>query len=120
MGRLLRLHMIAGQLAEDAPAVIADPGAAHGLEQALIEALIACLATGAIDQDRSALRQHAKIMRRFHDVVEEHHDQPLYLPELCTAIGVSERTLRICCQEQLGMGPKRYLLARRLSLARRA
>ena len=51
--------------------------------------------------------------------IEENPDQPLYIPELCKAIGVSERTLRVCCQEQLGVGPKRYLL-RRLHLARRA
>jgi AraC-like DNA-binding protein len=58
-------------------------------------------------------------MRRFRRVVEENPDQPLYVPELCKAIGVSERTLRVCCQEQLGVGPKRYLLLRRLHLARR-
>jgi transcriptional regulator GlxA family with amidase domain len=59
-------------------------------------------------------------MRRFRRVVEENPDQPLYIPELCRAIGVSERTLRVCCQEQLGVGPKRYLQLRRLHLARRA
>jgi AraC family ethanolamine operon transcriptional activator len=59
-------------------------------------------------------------MRRFHQAVGEKLDQALYIPELCTEIAVSERTLRICCQEQLGIGPKRYLLLRRMNLARRA
>jgi transcriptional regulator GlxA family with amidase domain len=59
-------------------------------------------------------------MRRFRRVVEERSDQPPYLPELCAAIGVPDRTLRLCCQEHLGMGPKRYLVLRRLQLARRA
>jgi AraC-like DNA-binding protein len=59
-------------------------------------------------------------MRRFRRVVEENPAQPLYIPELCRAIGVSSRTLQACCQEHLGMGPKRYLLLRRMHLARRA
>ncbi len=60
------------------------------------------------------------ILRRFRRAVEENPDQPLYIPELCASIGVSDRTLRVCCQEQLGMSPKRYLLLRRMHLARRA
>ena len=59
-------------------------------------------------------------MRRFRRAVEENPDQALYIPELCQAIGVSDRTLRICCQEHLGMSPERYLLLRRMHLARRA
>ena len=58
-------------------------------------------------------------MRRFHRVVEEHPDQALYLPEICRAVGASDRTLRMCCQEYLGISPKQYLLARRMRLARR-
>ena len=120
MAKLQRLHAAAAQLAEDAPAVIAHPEAARGLEQALIEALVGCLGTGEVREDRSALRQHALILRRFRRAVEEDPDEPLYIPELCKAIGVADRTLRTCCQEQLGMGPKRYLLLRRMHLARRA
>jgi transcriptional regulator GlxA family with amidase domain len=120
MAKLHRLHAAAGQLAEDAPEIIANPEAAHGLEQLLIHALVECLSIGEASEDRSALRHHATIMRRFRRAVEENADQPLYIPELCKAIAVSDRTLRVCCQEQLGMSPKRYLLLRRMHLARRA
>jgi AraC-like DNA-binding protein len=120
MARLLRLHAAAGHLAEEAPEIIADPEAARGLEQALIEAMVGCLGNGEVGEDSVARRQHELIMRRFRRVVEEHLDQPLYLPEICAAIGVSDRTLRACCREHLGMGPKHYLLLRRLQLARRA
>jgi len=120
MAKLQRLHAAAGQLAEDASAVIAHPEAARGLEQALIEAMVGCLGQGEVREDRSALRHHAMIMRRFRRAVEENPDQALYIPELCRSIGVADRTLRVCCQEQLGMSPKRYLLLRRMHLARRA
>ena len=120
MAKLQRLHAAAGQLAEDAPEIIAHPEAARGLEQALIEALVGCLSIGEVREDRLARRHHSLVLRRFRRAVEENPDQPLYIPELCAAIGVSDRTLRVCCQEQLGMSPKRYLLLRRMQLARRA
>ena len=82
--------------------------------------MIGCLGPGEVGEDRVAQRQHQLIMRRFRRVLEENPDDALFLPELCTAIGVSDRTLRVCCQEHLGMGPKRYLLMRRMHLARRA
>jgi AraC-like DNA-binding protein len=117
MAKLHRLHAAAGQLAEDTPEIIANP---EGLEQLLIHGLVECLGGGEAGEDRSALRQHASIMRRFRRAVEENPDQALYIPDLCKAIGVSDRTLRSCCQEQLGMSPKRYLLLRRMHLAQRA
>jgi AraC-like DNA-binding protein len=120
MARLQRLHMAAGRLAEEAPEIIANPDAARGLEQALIEAMIGCLGQGEVGEDSVAQRQHELIMRRFRRVVEDNPDHPLFLPEICTAIRVSDRTLRLCCQEHLGMGPKRYLLLRCLHLAQRA
>jgi AraC-like DNA-binding protein len=120
MTRLQRLHATAAQLAEDAPEVIAHPEAARGLEQAVIEALVGCLDQGAASEDRVAQRQHSLVMRRFRRALEEDPSQPLYIAEICKTIGVSDRTLEVCCQEQLGMGPKRYLLLRRLHLAWRA
>jgi AraC-like DNA-binding protein len=120
MARLQRLHAAAGHLAEEAPEVILNADAARGLEQALVEAMISCLSEGHVGEERSALRHHATILRRFRRAVEENPDQALYIPELCKAIAVSDRTLRVCCQEQLGMSPKRYLLLRRMHLARRA
>lgn len=117
--RLHRLHATAGVLAEDAPALLAHPEASRGLEQALIEAMVNCLG-GHVGEDRPARRQHAAIMRRFHRVVEEHLGEPLYIPELCREVGASARTLQECCQEHLGMGPKHYLLLRRIHMVRRA
>ena len=120
MAKLLRLHAAAGRLAEETPEIIANPDAARGLEQALTEAMVGCLNVGSDHEDAVAQRQHALIMRRFRRVLEEKSGQSLYITEICKLIGVSERTLEVCCQEQLGVGPKRYLVLRRLHLARRA
>jgi AraC-like DNA-binding protein len=120
MAKLQRLHAAAAYLAEIAPEIIGHHAAARGLEQALIEAMVACLTTVDDAEDRAAQRRHASIMRRFRGALGENETQALYIPELCKAIGVSGRTLRICCQEHLGMSPKRYLLLRRMHLARRA
>jgi AraC-like DNA-binding protein len=120
VARLQRLHAAAGHLAEAAPEVIANPDAARGLEQALIEAMVACLGHREEHEQRLAQGQHAIIMRRFRRVLEENSEQAIYIPEICNAIRVSERTLRVCCQEHLGMSPKRYLVLRRMHLARRA
>jgi AraC-like DNA-binding protein len=120
MARLQRLHAAAGRLAEEAPEVLANPDAARGLEQALIEALVECLGRGRECEHTLAQGQHAIVMRRFRRVLEENPEQPLYIPDICNAIKVSDRTLRMCCQEHLGMSPKRYLLLRRMVFVRRA
>ena len=120
MGRLQRLHAAAADLAENAPDIIANPDAARGLEQTVIEAMVACLGHRDDRENSLARGQHALVMRRFRRVVEENPEQPLYIPDICKAIRVSERTLRTCCQEHLGMAPKRYLLLRRMHLVRRA
>jgi transcriptional regulator GlxA family with amidase domain len=48
----------------------------------------------------------------------DHPNRPLHVPELCALIGVSERTLRSCCAEFLGISPSRYVLLRRLKAVR--
>ena len=60
------------------------------------------------------------IMRRFEQILEANPDEPLYIADVCAAIGVTDRTLRLHCQDHLGMNPQRYLWLRRMHLARRA
>jgi AraC-like DNA-binding protein len=120
MEKLKRLFKAAADLAEYAPVILSCLGAARGLEQALVEAIMECLGCSEVNDGRAALRHHAAIMRRFHRITEEHLDEPLYVPELCKEIGASLRTLNSCCQEHLGMGPKRYLQLRRMHMVRRA
>jgi transcriptional regulator GlxA family with amidase domain len=51
-------------------------------------------------------------------VLAEHLSRPLHMPELCQLIGVTDRTLRSCCAEFLGISPSRYVLLRRLRKVR--
>jgi AraC-like DNA-binding protein len=120
MAKLLQLHAKAGDLAEQAPQILGRPEAARGLEEALIEAMVDCVAGPDRREDSAARRRHTAIMQRFHTAIEASDDKAVYLPELCSRIGVSGRTLRLCCREHLGMGPKRFLMLRRMHLARRA
>ena len=120
MAKLQRLHATVGCLAEEAPELIANPDAARGLEQELIEALVDCFVYSERRENSLAQGQHGIVMRRFRRMVEGSPEQPLYITEICKAIRVSIRTLQTCCHEHLGMGPKHYLMLRRMHLARRA
>ena len=115
--RLRRLHAQACRLAETRPKVLAHPEVARAIEQGLIQALVTCLAARARD-DGAARRHHAGIMIRFEEVLAEHPNRQLHVPELCALIGVTERTLRSCCAEFLGISPSRYMLLRRLQAVR--
>jgi AraC-like DNA-binding protein len=118
MSRLLRLHEATGHLAETAPEVLAIPAVAKGMEQALVCAMVACLTDTAAT--KSCRPSQQTVLRQFEQVLEANLDEPLYLPEICAAIGVQGRTLRRLCQEHLGVSPHRYLWLRRMDQTRRA
>jgi AraC-like DNA-binding protein len=115
--RLRRLHAQACRLAETRPKVLAHPEVARAIEQGLIHALVTCLAAKVRD-DGSARGHHTRMMVRFEEVLAAHPNRSLPMPELCALIGVTERTLRSCCAEFLGICPSRYMLLRRLKAVR--
>jgi len=117
---LLRLHSRACRLAETRHKLIANPEVARALEQELLHALVNCLTADDAIGYLKTRRHHADIMVRFEDALTTHIGPQLNMPALCAAIDVPERTLRVCCAEFLGMSPTRYLLLRRLNLARSA
>jgi AraC-like DNA-binding protein len=100
--------------------MLAAPAVVKALEQALTHAMITALSRMTAAERRWLPGQHARIVNRFHEFLESRPDEPVYLAELCSAIGASERILRTCCQEVLGVGPVRYLWLRRMYLSRRA
>jgi AraC-like DNA-binding protein len=120
MSRFLKLHETAGQLAKTAPDLLANPQVARALESALVHAMVMCLTENIPAERSTGTRRRAIIMARFEELLAAHESIPVYIAEICGAIGVTERTFRTCCREQLGMGPIKYLWLRRMNLARRA
>ena len=69
---------------------------------------------------RTGGRRREAIVKKFKSFLGKHPDRPFYLPEICSSIGVSERTLRAPCKDHLGMGPIRYLTLWRRHLVRQS
>lgn len=120
MSGLLALHKEGGRLAKSAPELLAIPEVAHSLEQKLLRAMVHALADGSgVEASESGVR-HTTTLARLEGLLTANLDRPLHLAEICTTIGISERTLRFCCHEHLGMGPIQYLWLRRMNLAHAA
>lgn len=120
MSRLLNLHTMVGQIAKTSPDILELPEVARALQQDLMHLMVRCLCEGDAAKMTPGELRHDMIVVKFEEFLEANPNTPLYLPELCAALGTSERTLRLACEEHLGMGPIRYLTLRRMHLARRA
>ena len=118
MARLLAVHQAASELADTAPDILTRPEVAKVIEENLIQAAISCLIEPETTESHHPARQ--SVILRFENYLEAHPDRPLHVLEVCTAIGVSERTLRLHCQAHLGVSPQRYLWLRRMHQVRRA
>jgi AraC-like DNA-binding protein len=118
--RLRKLHQAAGHLAKTAPDILAKPEVARAMEQALVEAMVFCLADSHSDGTRNVSCHRARVMRRLEEALMANPEEPLYMAELSAQVGTSYWTLRNCCLDYLGMSPKRYLWLRRMHLAHRA
>jgi AraC-like DNA-binding protein len=120
MTRLVRLHAAVRRLADTAPDTLALPEVCSALEHELVHALVTCLDDEKPTKVGSGWRHHTTVINRFEEMLVANGGQPLYLAEICAAVGASERLLRASCEEHLGMGPVRYLWLRRMHLARSA
>jgi AraC-like DNA-binding protein len=120
LSRLRRLHAQVCRLAETNSKMLSHPEVARAIEQDLIHALVTCLTTAHHRTDGFAGLHRASIMLKFEETLAEYLSQPPNMPELCELVGVSDRTLRSCCAEFLGMSPIRYVLLRRLREVRKA
>jgi AraC-like DNA-binding protein len=114
---LRHFHRAAIRAAEMRSRALADNEAAHGLGEQLIHALVECLSTRSVDRETEAACRHRDILARFEDLAHDH--LLLDIAEICVALGISGRTLRRCCEEQLGMGPAEYVRRQRVEFAGR-
>ena len=90
------------------------------MEQELLHSLVDCLMAEDANGNLKTMRHNTEIMARFELALTTDLGTQLNMPELCANIGVTERTLRMCCTEMLGMSPTRYHLMRRLNMVRSA
>jgi AraC family ethanolamine operon transcriptional activator len=60
-----------------------------------------------------------RIVRRAEEYLHSRNHEPVYIPELSAAIGVSQRLLEYAFRDCYGLSPARYLRLRRLHEARR-
>jgi hypothetical protein len=94
MLRLLKLHKGIGRLAHDTPDVLELPEVTRALETELTHILVRCLAEGHSLETTTRGRRQKSTFIRFVEFLKANPDRPLYLTEICAAIGVGERTLR--------------------------
>lgn len=120
MEQFLNLHKMVADLARTGPERFEIREVVRALEQRLTHLLVRCLTDGIVSTGSRRTVRHEAIIARFEEFLEANPNTPLYLTEVCAAIGIAERTLRKACEDHVGMGPIRYLNLRRMHLVRRA
>jgi AraC-like DNA-binding protein len=118
--RLQRLFRGACHLAERKRRLVWSPEVARALEQEMLHTIVHGLTESDAEDRLEARHHHAAVMARFEDVLTGCIDRKIPLPEICAAIEVPERTLRMCCAEFVGVSPTRYILLQRLNRTRSA
>jgi AraC-like DNA-binding protein len=120
LARLRSLHSYMGHLAETTPKLLHNGRLTDDLEYNILAAMRDVLSTRASGLDTIGRRNHQIIADRFRTVLEAQADLSITMPAISRMIGVSGRTLRLACQEQLGISPGQYVMLRRMRSARRA
>jgi AraC-like DNA-binding protein len=95
-------------LTEEQPSrPVETEGAARGLEQEAIHALVACFSMETVQAHQEAYR-HSAIMACLDQLLQSDIDEIPRMPDICAALGISAKALQACCRQQVGVGPKRY------------
>lgn len=113
---LRHFHSAPIGLVERRSRAVIDAEAAHGLEQQLIHALVECLSKSSAIEAAPATCEHRDVALRLEALLQTDPERPFRTTEICKTLGITPRSLRISCEEQLGMGPTEYIRRRRMQL----
>ena len=89
------------------------------IEQGLADRLVRILAEHQQPAVKINLRKRDIALRTAENYIAESGIDVITIPELCSAVGVSERTLEYAFQERYNMTPKKYTLIHRLNNVRK-
>ncbi len=123
---LRQIHELVAGLRPLAEAQGQDPDTAHILalaETEIIDAFAAAFRSGCsahLPAGDSRLNRRFQKLRATRDFIHEHLGQPLYINDLCAAVGLSRRSLETLCRDLLDVSPNTYLLHQRLHGVRRS
>ncbi|PPQ35110.1 AraC family transcriptional regulator [Rhodopila globiformis] len=117
---LLRLHSHAARLAETGPERLARPEIVRALEHDVIAALVTAIADADPRQGVTDGCHCCGLLVRLADVIATSPHHVPSIPQFCRATGVSERMLRTCCLNLLGISPARYISLRQRKHLRHA
>jgi AraC-like DNA-binding protein len=118
--QFLQMHAQATRVAERDLNRLSHPEVGRSLEQDLIVALVACLVSGEPRTASAAGSRRAARLVQFQEILAASPNTVPQVAEICQIMGLSERALRACCLQVLGMTAAHYLCLRRLWQARQA
>ena len=108
-------------VATSAPQLLETATIRQSIEESILRAAVAALEPpGERKAPDGPLVSHNQVVSRAEEVLAEAIDTPIYVADLCSAAGVSERTLRNAFQSLYGVSPIRLLHLRRLHQVRSA
>ena len=107
--------------ASDRPEEFALPGAADGVQESLLAAIDAAVATCEQEDVRRAVTssRYFGLAQKIEEILSAHLNRPIYSEELASQLGVSVRTLHNATLRFRGMSLHRYLRLKRLWAVRR-
>jgi hypothetical protein len=92
--RLINLQKRVCSIAKTMPVLFELPEVVRAFEQTSIHQMVRCLTEGTTSTMSSRAQRHEAIVKRFEEFLEANPNTPLYLTEICAAVGAGERTIR--------------------------